>query len=154
MNRLHLHVKIDDLARSIEFYSTLFGAPPTVKEDNYAKWRLDDPAVNLAISVRSETEDLGIDHVGIDSASPAALGAISDRLTQAGEATRDQVATQCCYAVSDKTWTMDPSGVRWETFFSHGAAPIYGEDAARAALGSAPSSEPAGGPTQAGCCAV
>lgn len=126
MNRLHLHIAVDDLTRSIGFYSTLFGAAPSVVKDDYAKWMLDDPRVNLAISSRGRAP--GVDHVGIQAETGEALAAIATRLKAAGEITLDQTAATCCYARSDKSWVTDPSGVRWETFHTFGEATRYGED--------------------------
>jgi catechol 2,3-dioxygenase-like lactoylglutathione lyase family enzyme len=125
MKRLHLHIAVDDLARSIGFYSTLFGRAPTVVKPDYAKWMLEDPRVNLAISTGGAA--VGLDHAGIQVESESELREIAGRLKDAGERTRDQEATTCCYAVSDKAWVSDPSGVRWESFFTHGEATVYGE---------------------------
>ncbi|MDP1632273.1 MAG: ArsI/CadI family heavy metal resistance metalloenzyme [Caulobacter sp.] len=127
MNRLHLHIAVDDLSRSIGFYSTLFGAQPSVVKDDYAKWMLEDPRVNLAISQRGRGAP-GVDHVGIQAETADELTAIATRLKAAGETTFDQEATTCCYARSDKSWVTDPSGVRWETFHTFGEAVTYGED--------------------------
>lgn len=132
MKRLHLHVNVADLAASIRFYETLFGAPPSVVKPDYAKWMLDDPRVNLAISQRGRSP--GIDHVGVQVDSAAELATLADRLKSAGAQTVDQAATTCCYAQSDKTWVSDPAGVRWETFFTFGEATRYGEDEAPAAV--------------------
>lgn len=126
MKRLHLHVSVPDLDRAIGFYSTLFDAAPTVTRPDYAKWMLDDPCVNLAISSRARAT--GVDHVGIQVDSAAELGELATRLKAAGNETFDQQATTCCYAKSDKSWVTDPAGVRWETFFTHGEATSYGED--------------------------
>lgn len=126
MKRLHLHVSVPDLARSIRFYETLFGAPPSVVKDDYAKWMLDDPRVNFAISRRDRPA--GVDHVGIQVESAAELGELASRLKGAGELTFDQEATTCCYAKSDKSWVSDPAGLRWETFYTFGEATQYGED--------------------------
>jgi len=126
MKRLHVHVAVDDLDRSIGFYSTLFAAEPSVREAGYAKWMLDDPKVNFAISSRGRAH--GIDHLGIQVDSNDELRELSGRLKSAGEVTRDQEATVCCYAQSNKAWVNDPSGVRWETFFTFGGATQYGED--------------------------
>ncbi|MBU1375147.1 MAG: VOC family protein [Alphaproteobacteria bacterium] len=126
MKRLHLHVSVPDLAQSIQFYETLFGAPPTVVKGDYAKWMLDDPKVNLAISQRDRAG--GIDHVGIQVDSAEELGELATRLKAAGNVTLDQDATTCCYAQSDKSWVNDPAGVRWETFYTFGEATSYGED--------------------------
>ncbi len=127
MKRMHLHVSVPDLAQSIGFYATLFGAPPSVVKLDYAKWMLDDPRVNFAISQRGAAA--GVDHVGIQVESAAELGELAGRLKQAGAQTFDETATTCCYARSDKSWVRDPAGVRWETFFTFGEATTYGEDA-------------------------
>ena len=146
MKRLHVHISVPDLTRSIAFYETLFGAPPSVVEDDYAKWMLDDPRVNFAISTRCGA--VGVDHVGVQAETAAELGEIAERLKAAGERTFDETATSCCYAKSDKSWVLDPSGVRWETFFTFGQATTYGESAAAVALAAAPA------PVSArGCCA-
>ena len=124
MKRFHLHVGVSDLAQSIQFYQTLFGAQPSVVKDDYAKWMLEDPLVNFAISQRGS---VGLDHVGMQVDSGAELGELAGRLNAAGETTFDQTAATCCYAKSDKSWVTDPSGVRWETFFTSGEAATYGE---------------------------
>lgn len=126
MKRLHLHVSVPDLDQAMAFYSTLFGAPPSVIKPDYAKWMLEDPRVNLAISCRARAT--GIDHVGIQVDSAGELAELAARLKAAGSETFDQEATTCCYARSDKSWVSDPAGVRWETFFTHGEATAYGED--------------------------
>jgi catechol 2,3-dioxygenase-like lactoylglutathione lyase family enzyme len=138
MKRLHVHVAVEDLAKSIGFYSTLFGAQPVVLKDDYAKWMLDDPRVNFAISDRAGVA--GVDHLGIQVESGEELAELAGRLKAAGEVTRDQEATTCCYAQSDKAWVNDPNGLRWETFHTFGEATAYGED------------EPGAAP-KAACCA-
>ena len=125
--RLHLHVSVEDLGRSITFYETLFGTPPSVVKEDYAKWMLEEPRVNLAISQRGRPA--GVDHVGIQTETPAELSTLAGRLKAAGEATFDQEATSCCYARSDKSWVKDPSGLSWETFYTFGESASYGEDA-------------------------
>ena len=132
MKRIHLHVSVPDLAQSIQFYATLFGAPPSVVKDDYAKWILEDPCVNFAISQRGVRS--GVDHIGIQVETPAELGELASRLKTAGAHTFDEEATTCCYARSDKSWVTDPAGVYWETFFTFGEAVTYGEDAAEAAM--------------------
>jgi catechol 2,3-dioxygenase-like lactoylglutathione lyase family enzyme len=139
MKRLHVHVAVDNLERSIGFYSTLFGAQPSVTKDDYAKWMLDDPRVNFAISSRDGRAQ-GVDHLGIQVETDGELRTLAGRLKAAGETTRDQEATTCCYAQSNKAWVNDPAGIRWETFFTFGEATSYGED------------EPAIAPPQSGCC--
>jgi catechol 2,3-dioxygenase-like lactoylglutathione lyase family enzyme len=144
MKRLHLHVSVPDLAQSIQFYETLFGAAPTVVKDDYAKWMLDDPRVNFAIS-KQPNRAVGVDHVGIQVDSTAELAELSGRLKAAGAQTFDEEATTCCYAKSDKSWVGDPAGVRWETFYTFGEATTYGTSDALAALESAAT-------PQAACC--
>jgi catechol 2,3-dioxygenase-like lactoylglutathione lyase family enzyme len=137
MKRLHVHVAVDSLDRSIGFYSTLFAAKPSVVKDDYAKWMLDDPKVNFAISERGRSG--GIDHLGIQVESDDELRELAGRLQDAGEKTHDEEAVTCCYARGNKSWVNDPSGVRWETFFTFGEATTYGADAVKAqAAGCAP----------------
>jgi len=126
MKRLHMHVSVPNIDQAIAFYSTLFDAPPSVVKDDYAKWMLEDPRVNLAISSRARAT--GIDHVGIQVDNADELAELAARLKAAGSTTFDQEATTCCYAKSDKSWVTDTEGVRWETFFTHGEATAYGED--------------------------
>ena len=128
MKRMHLHVSVPNIEQAIAFYTTLFDAPPIVVKDDYAKWMLEDPRVNLAISSRTRAN--GVDHVGIQVDSADELGELASRLKAAGSTTFDQEATTCCYARSDKSWVTDTAGVRWETFFTHGEATEYGEDEA------------------------
>lgn len=150
MKRLHVHVAVEDLAKSIGFYSTLFGAQPAVLKDDYAKWMLDDPKVNFAISDRAAAA--GLDHLGIQVESSEDLAELAGRLKAAGEVTRDQEAATCCYARSDKAWVNDPNGLRWETFYTFGEATNYGEDDPPAAAAPAQSCcAPAVQPTKA-CC--
>ncbi|MFA7264619.1 MAG: ArsI/CadI family heavy metal resistance metalloenzyme [Caulobacter sp.] len=137
MKRLHLHIAVEDLTRSIGFYSTLFGAQPSVVKDDYAKWMLENPRVNLAISQRDRVAP-GIDHVGVQAETATELAEMATRLKAAGETTFDQEATTCCYARSDKSWVTDPSGVRWETFHTLGEATTYGEDEVLPAAAVAP----------------
>jgi catechol 2,3-dioxygenase-like lactoylglutathione lyase family enzyme len=127
MKCLHVHIAVDDLDRSIGFYSTLFGAAPNVLKPDYDKWMLDDPSVNLAISSRA-TRPAGLDHLGIQADSDGELRALASRLKEACETTRDQEAATCCYARSNKSWVDDPSGLRWETFYTFGDATRYGGD--------------------------
>ncbi len=126
MKRLHIAVSVDDLDRSIAFYATLFGAEPSVRKPDYAKWMLDDPRVNFAISARGR--QVGLDHLGIQAETNDELSDIAGRLAAAGESLFEQQQTVCCYARSDKAWVTDPSGIAWESFVTHGAATVYGED--------------------------
>lgn len=136
MKRLHLHVGVADLDRSVGFYSTLFGAAPTLRKHDYAKWMLDDPRVNFAISTHSGLA--GLDHVGIQAEAGDELADITARLKAAGSATFEEAATTCCYAKSDKTWVVDPSGLRWETFVTHGESTVYGAGPDLGAIEAAP----------------
>ena len=125
MKRMHVHVAVEDLQKSIGFYSTVFAAEPTVQKSDYAKWMLDDPKVNFAISQGGELA--GVYHLGIQVDSDAELGELADRFKAASEQAQDEEAITCCYARSNKAWVQDPSGVLWETFFTFGEATIYGE---------------------------
>jgi catechol 2,3-dioxygenase-like lactoylglutathione lyase family enzyme len=125
MKRMHVHLGVKDIAESVGFYSALFGASPTVLQSDYAKWMLDDPRVNFAISTRGPA---GLDHLGMQVDDAAELQAAADKLTTAGTAVVHQDDALCCYARSDKAWVSDPQGIAWETFFSHGTATVYGED--------------------------
>ena len=126
MKRLHVHVAVPDLEQSIRFYSTLFGAEPVKVKPDYAKWMLEDPRVNFAISQRGSRSP-GVDHVGVQVDSRAELDELAIRLKAAGNSTFDEEAVHCCYAQGDKTWVNDPSGVRWETFYTFGESTTYGE---------------------------
>ena len=129
MKRLHVHVSVDDLAQSIRFYSTLFAAEPTVVKDDYAKWMLEDPRVNFAISKR-QGGVAGISHLGIQAEDEGELAEVYDRLALAEGPVEEKAAT-CCYAKSDKQWIADPQGVPWETFFTYDEATVYGQSSLR-----------------------
>ena len=126
MKRLHVHVAVDDLVASIRFYSHLFASEPTVRKDDYAKWMLDDPRVNFAISSRSRTP--GIEHLGIQVESPVELADVYSRLRRADAPVLEEGKTTCCYAKSEKAWIEDPQGVKWETFLTTGESTTYGAD--------------------------
>ena len=126
MKRLHVHVAVHDLQRSIGFYSALFAAEPVVKKHDYAKWMLDDPRVNFAISTRSAKA--GLDHLGIKAESDDELEEIGSRLARADVAVTPQKGASCCYAKSDKYWTVDPQGIAWESFHTLDSVPLYGKD--------------------------
>lgn len=123
MKRFHVHVNVQDLDQSIRFYTQLFDAEPSVRKDDYAKWMLDDPRVNFAISRRERAS--GIDHLGLQAEDPAELEQIGARLKAAGAVTLAEAGTTCCYAQSDKYWSEDPQGLRWESFYTHRAATTY-----------------------------
>jgi catechol 2,3-dioxygenase-like lactoylglutathione lyase family enzyme len=125
MKRLHVHVAVDDLQRSIGFYSALFAAQPTVTKSDYAKWMLDDPRVNFAISTRGR--EAGLDHLGIQVENQDELHEVYDRLHKAGGNVIEQGQTNCCYAKSEKSWIDDPAGISWETFLTTGESTDYGD---------------------------
>ncbi len=124
MKRLHVHVAVHDLKQSIRFYSALFAAEPVVKKDDYAKWMLDDPRVNFAISTRGGKA--GLDHLGIQAENAEELEDLGSRLAQADVAITAQKGASCCYAKSDKYWTLDPEGIAWESFHTLASVPVYG----------------------------
>jgi catechol 2,3-dioxygenase-like lactoylglutathione lyase family enzyme len=126
MKRLHIHVGVESLDKSIGFYSTLFGAEPTVTKDDYAKWMLEDPRVNFAIS-QGRHAGRGIEHLGIQVEDGAELSEVYGRLKAADAPVLEEGATTCCYARSEKSWIADPDGIVWETFLTHGDATVYGE---------------------------
>jgi len=128
MKRLHVNVSVNDLEASVHFYSTLFAAEPSILKEDYAKWMLDDPRVNFAISTCGCSSQPGIAHLGIQVEDPQELADVYARLQQAGGATLDEGETTCCYARSTKQWIKDPQGVEWETFLTHGESPVYGHE--------------------------
>ena len=123
MKRLHVHVSVDDIDASMRFYSTLFAAQPTVVKDDYAKWMLDDPRVNFAISRRGAAS--GIRHLGIQVEDRAELTEVYERLKRAEAPVVAEGATTCCYAQSEKSWIADPQGIQWETFLTTGQSTTY-----------------------------
>ncbi|HYD39068.1 MAG TPA: ArsI/CadI family heavy metal resistance metalloenzyme [Allosphingosinicella sp.] len=133
MKRLHVHVGVEDLDRSIAFYSTLFAAEPAVRKDDYAKWMLDDPRVNFAISSGQEAQK-GVRHLGLQVESPEELGEVYGRLRAADRPVLEEGRTTCCYAKSEKSWIADPDGVVWESFFTDGEATVYGDSPALGTL--------------------
>jgi hypothetical protein len=126
MKRFHVHVAVHDLQQSIRFYSSLFGTAPAVAKDDYAKWMLDDPRVNFAISTRGGKA--GLDHLGLQAETGDELEEIGSRLAQADVALLPQKGASCCYAKSDKYWTIDPQGIAWESFRTLDSVPVYGSD--------------------------
>ena len=161
MKRLHVSVAVSDIENSIQFYSTLFGAAPAVRKPDYAKWMLEDPRINFAISTTGRA--VGIDHLGIQVDSNEELSTLGQRLDAAGGAVQPEAAAVCCYAQSDKIWTEDPQGTRWETFHTFGeATSYYSKDAAcgsneqACAASPAPVADAASGsccgPSASSCC--
>jgi len=128
MKRFHVHVAVGDLAAGVRFYSTLFGAEPAVVKDDYAKWMLDDPRVNFAISSRGGR--LGVNHLGLQTDSDEELELLNAQLQHADVATTAEKEIACCYARSNKYWVTDPAGVAWETFHTLGSVPTFNEEPA------------------------
>jgi lactoylglutathione lyase len=150
MKRFHVHVHVDDLGKSIGFYSKLFAAEPTRIETDYAKWMLDDPRVNFAISTRGSKT--GIDHLGIQTDDPEDLAALKARAEAADIAMLDEGQTTCCYARSEKHWVTDPQGIAWEHFHTLGDIPVFNEarTTESASACCAPAPAPAAAPSA--CC--
>lgn len=140
MNRFHVHVGVDNLAQSIRFYSALFDTPPTVEKDDYAKWMLDDPRINFAISKGKGAR--GVRHLGIQTDTMEELAIVYDRLKVADQPVVDEGATTCCYAKSTKSWTADPDGVLWESFHTSGDSVTYGGTGDLSALDSEAAASP------------
>jgi hypothetical protein len=140
VKRLHVHVAVESLGESVRFYSVLFGREPSVRKDDYAKWMLDDPRVNFAISARGRAP--GVDHLGIQVEAREELAEVAGRLRSAEAKLFDEGPTTCCYAQSEKAWVRDPSGVSWETFHTTGESTTYGENRAAGEK-----------PTSSACCA-
>jgi catechol 2,3-dioxygenase-like lactoylglutathione lyase family enzyme len=126
MKRMHVNVSVTDLDASIEFYNSLFASQPAVVKPDYAKWMLDDPRVNFAITTRGDQK--GVDHLGIQVENDAELEEVYGRLQGAAAPVIEEGATTCCYAESEKSWIFDPEGIAWETFLTRGESPVYGSD--------------------------
>ena len=135
MKRLHVHVAVEDLEASIRFYSQLFAGEPNVLKSDYAKWMLEDPRVNFAISARGASA--GIEHLGIQVEDSTELADVYERLRRADRPVLEEGATTCCYAKSEKSWIEDPEGVKWEAFLTTGESTVYGDDAAPSEAASA-----------------
>ena len=125
MKRFHIHVGVKDIQKSVQFYSTLFGQKPVKLKEDYAKWMLEDPRLNFAISTLSGEE--GVDHLGIQVENSGELTEITDRLKAADLGVYDEGETTCCYAESSKAWAKDPSGLAWETYQNMADVEVYGE---------------------------
>jgi lactoylglutathione lyase len=158
MKRFHVHINVEDLTKSVAFYSKLFGAEPTRLEIDYAKWMIEDPKVNFAISTRGDKP--GVDHLGIQTDSQEELAALQARAEAADMALLDVGETTCCYARSDKYWVTDPQGLAWEHFRTLDSVPVFSErkTESEAASGAAccapkaPSGKPLGIPVKSSCC--
>jgi len=143
MKRFHVHLHVDDLGKSIAFYSKLFASEPARHETDYAKWMLQDPPVNFAISTRGT--GTGVDHLGIQAESAEELAELKARAEAADLALLDDGETTCCYARSEKHWITDPQGVAWEHFHTLGNIPVFNEKAQ-------PAGKPVGIPVKSSCC--
>jgi catechol 2,3-dioxygenase-like lactoylglutathione lyase family enzyme len=132
MKRFHVHAHVTDLAASIAFYNRLFAAEPTRVEADYAKWMLDDPRINFAISTRGGKP--GIDHLGFQTDSTEELAELKTRAQAADIALLDEGATTCCYAASEKHWITDPQGIAWEHFHTLGNIPVFSQNSAQAPI--------------------
>ena len=159
MKRFHVHVHVEDLAKSIAFYSKMFAATPTRQEADYAKWMLDDPRINFAISTRGGKP--GVDHLGFQTDSAEELAELKARASAADLALFDEGETTCCYASSEKHWITDPQGVAWEHFHTLGDIPVFTQrkaapaaEASACCAPSAPRGKPIGIPVKSGssCC--
>jgi catechol-2,3-dioxygenase len=132
MKRLHVHMSVQNIPQSVKFYSTLFAAEPAVIKPDYAKWMLEDPRVNFAISTHSEKA--GLDHLGIQVETADELHDVYGRLEKANRPVLEAGETTCCYAKSEKSWIADPQGVSWETFLTYGESTVYGAEVDRGRL--------------------
>lgn len=150
MKRLHVHISVPDLAESIGFYSSLFGAAPSKQKSDYAKWQLDDPRVNFAISTRSAK--IGLDHLGIQVEESAELDAINNSLKQSAQPVGEMNQGLCCYAESTKFWTLDKAGIPWESFITMNDAEVYGADTPMPSDSACCDSEPGAQAAQKSCC--
>lgn len=151
MKRLHVNLAVDNLDASIGFYTSLFDSEPTVLKEDYAKWMLDDPRVNFAITTRGQRK--GIDHLGIQVENDDELDEVYSRLKTAGAPVIEEGETTCCYANSEKSWIFDPEGIAWETFLTRGESPVYGSDFIEATAQDSACCTPQHKPTaDSGCC--
>lgn len=139
MKRFHVHLSVRDLSESVGFYSKLFGTPPSVQKDDYAKWMIEDPRINFAISKRGH--NLGVNHLGFQVDSADELVSLHEQAANVDISTLHEAAAACCYAKSDKYWIQDPQGIAWETFHTLGGIPVYGQDKGPIAL-----------PSEGACC--
>ena len=151
MKRLHVHVSVNDIEDSIRFYRALFAAEPAVVKNDYAKWMLEDPRVNFAISKRGS--ESGIRHLGIQVENKPELAEVYERLQQAEGPIREDGATTCCYAKSEKSWIADPQGIQWETFLTTGESTVYGGGEQSSAAAPSACCEPASFKPVQKCCA-
>ena len=154
MKRLHVHVSVNNLADSIRFYSGMFASQPSVVKTDYAKWMLEDPRVNFAISQRGA--EIGLNHLGVQVESADELAEMHTRLQTLQEPITEETDAACCYAKSDKYWATDPQGIAWETFHTLDTIPVFGGDAPEACCvpltNTTKTDSPCCVPNTAGCC--
>ncbi len=151
MKRFHVHVAVNDLSKSIAFYAAMFGEQPSVVKPDYAKWMLEDPRINFAISNRGQPA--GINHLGLQAEDDAELEAIHANLQMADTTVLPEKGAHCCYAKSDKYWVTDPQGIAWESFRSLGSIPLFGDAAAEPGAAEQPASCGSSKVSAASCCA-
>lgn len=150
MKRFHIHVGVKDLKESIQFYSTIFGQGPSKTKDDYAKWMLEDPRINFAISTRVNT--VGIDHLGLQVDEEQELSSITERLKNAKLAVYDEGATTCCYAESNKAWVKDPSGIPWEVYHTMADADTFNNKAKKFESSTSACCAPNSNKSKSTCC--
>ena len=132
MNRMHIHLSVSDLDSNIKFYTTMFGIEPTILESDYAKWRLENPSVNFAIS--NKGRENGLKHLGLELDSDEELNKVHKRIEENNIESLEEKRAHCCYSESDKYWVLDPQGIPWENFHSLREIPIYGNDSSKDAV--------------------
>lgn len=154
MKRFHVHVGVTNLAEGIRFYSALFGVAPSVSKDDYAKWMLEDPRLNFAISTRAGKA--GLDHLGFQLDGAEELASLEAQLKLASDNVIEEKGTTCCYAASDKSWVQDPAGIAWEAFHTLDSVAVFGEAPKIAGLKAVPVRSgcctPSFGGSNSGCC--
>ncbi len=154
MKRIHIHLTTGDLDKARDYYTTLFGQAPTLVHEDYLKWRLDDPAINLAVTPgHGSGQDTGVAHLGLDLEQPDDLSTLRERLGGAGYTELEEEGTHCCYAYSDKVWSQDGDGVVWEGFLTHGLAETRDGEPAEACCQPQPGDASSGAKSERNCCA-
>jgi catechol 2,3-dioxygenase-like lactoylglutathione lyase family enzyme len=149
MKRLHLHITVPEIEKAVSFYNILFNQSPAVEKADYAKWLLDDPAINFAISTRGKTT--GLNHLGFQVDDDESLAEITDRLKRAEFSGYAESEANCCYAKSNKYWTRDPANIPWENFHTLGQIPVFGDDTQPSAE-TIPSADSSGEKSDGRCC--
>lgn len=140
MKRIHIHTSTNDLPSTIQYYSALFAAPPSLEKPDYAKWLLDDPRVNFSVSNRASKT--GVSHLGIQVESDSELQEVRDNVGKITQQVQEESGAHCCYAQSDKHWTKDPDGIVWELFYTKDSSESYGVDGPEDARAQRPADAP------------